>query len=80
PPWRWRQAWPATAAPAASAMEAMALALPGPPEPPVTRYGLGLFAYAQSLDLAKARRLLGWTPKVGFEQGLDRTFAGGGLA
>ncbi|RVD67507.1 NAD(P)-dependent oxidoreductase, partial [Mesorhizobium sp. M4A.F.Ca.ET.029.04.2.1] len=54
--------------------------LPGPPEPPVTRYGLGLFAYAQSLDLAKARRLLGWTPKVGFEQGLDRTFAGGGLA
>lgn len=77
---RWRRVplWPAMLV--ASAMEAMALALPGPPEPPVTRYGLGLFAYAQSLDLAKARRLLGWTPKVGFEQGLDRTFAGGGLA
>lgn len=76
--WRRMPLWPAMLA--AGAMEAMALALPGPPEPPVTRYGLGLFAYAQSLDLAKAHRLLGWVPKVGFEQGLDRTFAGGRLA
>ncbi|TIV25869.1 MAG: NAD(P)-dependent oxidoreductase, partial [Mesorhizobium sp.] len=40
-------------------------------------YGLGLFAYAQSLDLSKAKRVLGWAPKISFEQGLDRTFAGG---
>jgi nucleoside-diphosphate-sugar epimerase len=76
--WRRMPLWPAMLA--AGAIEVMALALPGRPEPPVTRYGLGLFAYAQSLDLAKARRLLGWAPKIPFEQGLDRTFAGGRLA
>ncbi|TIT84533.1 MAG: NAD(P)-dependent oxidoreductase, partial [Mesorhizobium sp.] len=32
---------------------------------------------AQSLDLSKARRVLGWTPKISFEEGLDRTFATG---
>ncbi|CDX19256.1 NAD-dependent epimerase/dehydratase family protein [Mesorhizobium sp. ORS 3324] len=61
---------------AAGLMEAVALRLPGRPEPPVTRYGLGLFAYAQSLDLSKTKRLLGWAPKISFEQGLDRTFGG----
>ncbi|UCI06616.1 NAD-dependent epimerase/dehydratase family protein [Mesorhizobium sp. B1-1-8] len=65
---------------AAGLMEVVALRLPGRPEPPATRYGLGLFAYAQSLDLSKARRMLGWEPKISFEQGLDRTFAGGGSA
>jgi nucleoside-diphosphate-sugar epimerase len=60
---------------AAGLMEAVALRLPGRPEPPVTRYGLGLFAYAQSLDLSKAKRMLDWAPKISFEQGLDRTFA-----
>jgi nucleoside-diphosphate-sugar epimerase len=62
---------------AAGVMEAVARLLPRRPEPPVTRYGLGLFAYAQSLDISKARRILGWTPKVPFEVGLDRTFARG---
>jgi len=64
--------WPAMLA--AGLAEAVAELLPGRPEPPVTRYGLGLFAYAQSLDIAKARRILGWAPKVSFEEGLDRTF------
>ncbi|TIQ34389.1 MAG: NAD(P)-dependent oxidoreductase [Mesorhizobium sp.] len=73
---RWRPMPLMPAMLAAGLMEAVALRLPGRPEPPVTRYGLGLFAYAQSLDLSKARRLLGWAPKVSFEQGLDRTFAG----
>lgn len=77
---RWRKMPLLPAMLAAGAMEAVALRLPGRPEPPVTRYGLGLFAYAQSLDLAKARRLLGWAPKIPFEQGLDRTFVGGSLA
>ena len=77
---RWRPMPLMPAMLAAGLMEAVAIRLPGRPEPPVTRYGLGLFAYAQSLDLSKAKRLLGWTPKVSFQQGLDRTFAGGGPA
>ncbi|WFP61922.1 NAD(P)-dependent oxidoreductase [Mesorhizobium sp. WSM4904] len=73
---RWRPMPLMPAMLAAGLMEAVALRLPGRPEPPVTRYGLGLFAYAQSLDLSKAKRVLGWAPKISFEQGLDRTFAG----
>lgn len=71
--WRKMPLWPAMLA--AGAIEAVALRLPGQPEPAVTRYGLGLFAYAQSLDISKARRMLGWAPKVSFADGLDRTFA-----
>ncbi len=74
---RWRPMPLLPAMLAAGLMEAVALRLPGCPEPPVTRYGLGLFAYAQSLDLSKAKQVLGWLPKIPFEQGLDRTFAGG---
>ena len=73
PHWRPMPLLPAMLA--AGLMEALAIRLPGQPEPPVTRYGLGLFAYAQSLDLSKAKRVLGWAPKISFEQGLDRTFA-----
>ncbi|BCM18476.1 NAD-dependent epimerase/dehydratase family protein [Mesorhizobium sp. J8] len=74
---RWRAMPLLPAMLAAGLMEAVALRLPGRSEPPATRYGLGLFAYAQSLDLSKTRRVLGWAPKIAFEQGLDRTFAGG---
>ncbi|MGX8008613.1 NAD-dependent epimerase/dehydratase family protein [Mesorhizobium sp. ORM8.1] len=71
---RWRPMPLVPAMLVAGLMEAAAIRLPGRPEPPVTRYGLGLFAYAQSLDLSKAKRVLGWAPKIAFEQGLDRTF------
>ena len=73
---RWRPTPLMPAMLAAGLMEAVALRLPGRPEPPVTRDGLGLVAYAQSLDLSKAKRVLGWAPKIPFEQGLDRTFSG----
>ena len=59
------------------AMEAVAQRLPGHPEPPVTAYGLGILRYRQSMDITKAERLLGWTPKVSFDEGLARTFADG---
>jgi nucleoside-diphosphate-sugar epimerase len=77
---RWRPMPLLPAMVAAGLMEAVAIRLPGRPEPPVTRYGLGLFAYAQSLDLSKAKRVLGWVPRVSFEQGLDGTFSGRGPA
>lgn len=47
-----------------------------PREPLVTPYTLGLFAYRQSLDISKARDLLGWQPQVPFYIGLAATLAG----
>jgi nucleoside-diphosphate-sugar epimerase len=44
-------------------------------EPRITRYGVGFFAYRQTLDLTQAKAVLGWQPKIGFEEGLARTFA-----
>ncbi len=62
---------------AAGVMEALTARLPGAREPAVTRYGLALFAFAQSLDLAKAHRGLGWRPQVTFADGLSRSFPQG---
>lgn len=59
----------------AGAVETACLLLPHRPEPAVTRYGLALFAYAQSLDIAKAQARLGFVPQVDFTEGLARTFA-----
>ncbi len=72
-PLRWRRMPLAPALLAAGAMERLALATGGR-EPAVTRYGLALFAYAQSLDISKARRLLDWSPRVPFAEGLERSF------
>lgn len=44
--------------------------LGGGAEPPVTRYGLGLFAYRQSLDLSAAAARLDWRPEIPFSRGL----------
>ena len=74
-PLRWRRMPLPPVLFAAGAMERLALMTTGH-EPVATRYGLALFAYAQSLNIDKARRLLGWTPRIGFEEGLDRTFRG----
>ena len=74
---RWRRMPLPPALLAASLAERLALLRPGQPEPPVTRYALGLFAFAQSLDISRAKADLGWTPKVSFADGLARTFAAG---
>ena len=50
-----------------------------PREPVVTRYGLGLFAFKQSLDISRARDILGWMPQVRFADGLERVFDHGEL-
>ena len=54
-------------------METVCATLPGRPEPIATVYSLGLFAYSQTLDTARAAELLGWGPRVSFDEGLART-------
>ena len=75
---RWRDMPLAPALMAARVSEALALMRPGQPEPLITRYAVGLFAFEQGLDISRARRELGWEPKVSFAEGLERTFATGG--
>jgi len=71
---RWRSMPLTPALWAAQIAEALALMRREPREPVVTRYGLGLFAFEQSLDIARARDMLNWEPKVRFSDGLDRVF------
>ncbi|WP_233836557.1 NAD-dependent epimerase/dehydratase family protein [Paraburkholderia sp. ZP32-5] len=44
-------------------------------EPPVTRYSVGLLAWSQTLDLTRARDLLGYIPQVTLADGIRRTAA-----
>ncbi|MEC7760385.1 MAG: NAD(P)-dependent oxidoreductase [Pseudomonadota bacterium] len=71
---RWRKVPVGLGLAAAWSAEKAAL-LTGRGEPAITRYALALFAYAQSLDISKAERVLGWTPRIAFDEGLERTFA-----
>lgn len=64
--------WPALLA--ARVIETAATLRPGQHEPTITRYGLGLFAFAQSLNIARAQAELGWQPGVRFSEGVRRTF------
>lgn len=41
-------------------------------EPPFTRYTVGQLAYSQTLDIAKARRELGYEPRIRLDEGLRR--------
>lgn len=42
-------------------------------EPTLTRYTAGLLAKSQTLDISKARKQLGYSPKVDMKDGLKRT-------
>ncbi len=44
-------------------------------EPPITRYSAGLLAFSQTLDLTRARTLLGYAPRVPLDVGIARTAA-----
>lgn len=60
---------------AGSAMEVAYRALPFlGPEPPFTRFTAGLLAYSQTFDIAQARKVLGYAPRVAVRDGL-RQFA-----
>ncbi len=67
--WRPLPVGPALAA--ARLLEWASLARPGRPEPIVTRYGLGLLAYGQTLDLSAARSALGLRPAMSIRECLD---------
>jgi len=74
-PLRWR---PLPLRPALGAVrltEWIARLRPGRPEPKVTAYGLGIFAFSQTLDLGHIQARLAWTPQISFEAGLACTFA-----
>jgi nucleoside-diphosphate-sugar epimerase len=55
-------------------------------EPPLTRYGAGILAFSQTLDIGAISRDLGYSPQVSIEQGLQihaewwRSHQGGALA
>lgn len=75
-PVRWRRTPFPLALVAARLAEQVSLVRLRPTEPLVTPYTLGLFAFRQSLDISKARKVLGWQPQIGFAEGLALTIAG----
>lgn len=46
--------------------------LPSHPEPKLTSYSAGLFHYHQTLDISKAKRILGYQPLISIEQGIEQ--------
>lgn len=72
---RWRKAPPWLVLAYARANEYVCARLPRNPEPAITAYGAALFAFTQTLNIDAAKRQLGWSPRVGFDDGLARTFA-----
>ncbi len=71
---RWRNVPVSAVRAYARAAEAVCRISPGHPEPPITEYGAGLFAYRQTLDISAIKRDLGWHPAISFNEGLRRTF------
>ncbi|MFJ4038920.1 NAD-dependent epimerase/dehydratase family protein [Microbacterium sp. NPDC090007] len=55
---------------AAGFLEVVCGLLPGHPEPPVTRYTVTTIAHSQTLDISRARDLLGYRPIVSLDQSL----------
>ncbi|NQX17473.1 NAD(P)-dependent oxidoreductase [Rathayibacter sp. VKM Ac-2857] len=53
-------------------LERVYAALPGGAEPPFTRYTVATLAYAQTLDISRARAELGYAPRVPLAEGLRR--------
>jgi nucleoside-diphosphate-sugar epimerase len=54
---------------AATFLEIIYALLPGNPEPPFTRYVVGLLAKSTTLDISAARQELGYQPRVSNEEG-----------
>ncbi len=56
----------------AAISERLALMRRGCPEPRLTRYGIGVIAYSQTLDISRAARELQYAPSTGIDAGLAR--------
>lgn len=54
----------------AGLLEVVCGALPGGPSPPMTRYTITTIAHSQTLDISKARELLGYRPVVSLDESL----------
>lgn len=55
----------------AAALEQLAKANPAQPEPALTRYSVIMLAKSQTLNIDKARRLLGYTPRYSLSHAMD---------
>jgi nucleoside-diphosphate-sugar epimerase len=55
-----------------AAMLEVAARLRGGAEPVLTRYGAGVLAFSQTLDLSAVRRDLGYAPRIAIDDGIDR--------
>ncbi|AZI43421.1 NAD(P)-dependent oxidoreductase [Deinococcus psychrotolerans] len=60
---------------AAALLEAVYRLRPGQPEPPITASGLRLLTRPMTLDLSRARAVLGYAPLIHPEDGLKTVFA-----
>lgn len=56
----------------AALSERLAMLRSGRPEPRLTRYGVGVIAYSQTLDIGRATRELQYVPSMGIDAGLAR--------
>ncbi|RKR75277.1 NAD-dependent epimerase/dehydratase family protein [Frondihabitans australicus] len=54
----------------AGVLEAVCGVLPGRPEPSLTRYTVTTIAHSQTLDISRARRMLGYEPRVTLDESL----------
>jgi nucleoside-diphosphate-sugar epimerase len=54
----------------AGVLEAICGVLPGRPEPPVTRYTVSTITHSQTLDITRAREVLGYEPTVTLDESL----------
>ena len=56
----------------ANISERVAMLRPGQPEPRLTRYGVGLLAFSQTLSIEAARQGLRYQPRVSIDEGIER--------
>jgi nucleoside-diphosphate-sugar epimerase len=71
-PFRPREISEPAARAVASVMEAASRLPFGPREPSLTRFSVGYMSRSMTMSIDKARRLLGYTPRIGNREGFER--------